>query len=150
MTTDFIPDKAYLIKSKSLEEVKHGVKEWVRDNNLEIVIDKKNEIGADRKNFLLNYEIWVHAKLVPSNNGTIVIFGQEYNYFYSGFTVYGVINWINFGLGYYMQELRKNLIRFILNKKQIKIDFHKVQFNIFPFALAASIVFSLAILYSIE
>ncbi|HOI77183.1 MAG TPA: hypothetical protein PLI06_06190 [Methanofastidiosum sp.] len=148
MTSDFKPGKAYLIEGKGVEQVKDEIKEWFKGNKLEIVIDKENEIGADKKNFMFNYEVWIHLKLMPSNKGTIVVFSDEFNYFYSGFFVNGFLNLINLGLGFYMQELRKNLIRYLLNKNQIKIDFQRISFNFFPFSLATFIIFGLLIIYS--
>lgn len=150
MTTDFKPGKTYLIEGKSLEQVKSEIKEWLVKNDMGILIDKENEIGADKKNFLFNYEVWIHLKLKPTNKGTVIIFSDEFNNFYSGFLVYGFLNLINLGLGFYMQEFRKNLIRYLLNKNQIKIDFQQISFNFFPFCLATFIVITLCMLYAPE
>ncbi len=108
MTSDFKPGKAYLIEGKSIEQVKSEIKEWLGKKQIEI--EEKGDFIQLYKSghktpfhfysLTYGYSDENKIRLVPQDKGTLIIFNKN-------------------DTAIFRDGMRKNLIRSILNKKEI-------------------------------
>lgn len=138
---EFIQGKAYLIKGKSIKQVKKEIKKWLDKNEIEIVKDEGNEIQGYKTTFGINSTwIWLHLKLSVASSGTLIIydnrlFRTEILPIFLPFT------------NTYFEELRKDLIRYIQGRPELIVGyFDKLTTKVktissIPFFLGILIIF---------
>jgi hypothetical protein len=112
MTSDFKPGKAYLIEGKNIEQVKSEIKEWFFKNGLEL-LDEEPYLLEGYKYSIFKYEVWIKIKLIENSKGILLTFDNRYTKKYLRFFL--TILSKNF-----LEEMRKDLIRAISRKKEIK------------------------------
>lgn len=114
MTSDFIPGKSYYIKGKRPEEVKSEIKEWLDEKGIEVMEEDENSLLAYNNfySFKISH-IWISLKLKGHVFGTVITFDER---------VYG--HWVGI-VGpeyYYLDEIKKDIVRYLKGKKEIGID----------------------------
>lgn len=108
MTSDFRPGKAYLIEGKNIGQVKSEIKEWLGKKQIEIE-EKGDFIQLYKSGHKTPFHFYAltygysdenKIRLVPHDKGTLIIFNKNDS-------------------AIFRHGMRKNLIRSILNKKEI-------------------------------
>ncbi|NMC60101.1 MAG: hypothetical protein GYA51_12095 [Candidatus Methanofastidiosa archaeon] len=115
---EFIPGKAYLIKGKSIKQVKKEIKKWLSKNEVEIVKDEGNEIQGYRLDFfkINSMGIWLHLKLSATISGTLIIYDNRLFR-----TEIIPIHWPF--INTYLEELRKDLIRYLQGRPELIVGY---------------------------
>ncbi|NMC59796.1 MAG: hypothetical protein GYA51_10515 [Candidatus Methanofastidiosa archaeon] len=134
MTSEFRPGKAYYIKGKRPEEVKHGVEEWFKMHDL-ATIDTNEEI-IDVYEFTFTSELWLRLKIIENSKGTFIVydnrlFKNELHYHHLGVQ--------------YSEEIRKDLVRYLQGKKELvlgRFDSYHSRFDALAIILFIPIYFT--------
>lgn len=144
---EFIPGKAYLIEGKSIGQVKKEIKEWLSKNEVEIVKDERNEIQGYKLDFFKIEvgEVWIHLKLSETVTGTLIIYDQRISRNPLSNSIISIIP--NYTVSNYLEELRKDIVRYINRRPEFITGFFDKFYTIFsivsnlPFFLAILIMF---------
>jgi hypothetical protein len=111
ITSDFIPDKAYLIKGKSMEQVKKEAKRWLTENKIKIVSEGENELETDE--LIPEYpDDKINLRLSQMGWDTLVIFCDEKS---------------NKDLKEKIIEQKKlDLVRFLQGREELKLSYSRI------------------------
>ncbi|NPV50323.1 MAG: hypothetical protein HPY60_03895 [Candidatus Methanofastidiosum sp.] len=115
MTSDFKPGKAYLIEGKGIEQVKSEIKDWLTEKGIEVKEEDENSLIA--YNYFYSFkisQIWISLKLENHISETVITFDER---------VYRFQMWLIVGgQYYYLDEIRKDMVRYLKGKDEIGIN----------------------------
>jgi hypothetical protein len=110
----FTVGEKYIISYSNIDQLKEEIKGWLNDNKMNIIQEDHRTIGAVKTRADIGYyDLSIIIKLIPNVSKTIIIFDKNLARNYPI---------INFGIKKVLLELRRNLIRKLNGREEIKIN----------------------------
>jgi tetratricopeptide (TPR) repeat protein len=131
----FTVGEKYIVPYSNIDELKEEVKGWLNDNKMNIIREGHDTIEAVRTRVDIGYyDLSIIIKFIPDISKTIIIFDKNLARNYPI---------INFGIKKVLLELRRNLIRKLNGKEEIKINLTRffVIDYIFLFVVSLSLTY---------